>query len=220
MAGVSEPVRVLVVDDDRMVRDALSLLLDGAPAIEVVGTASDGDEVPAAVATGQPDVVLMDLRMSRVDGITATERLVHAGGGAQVLVLTTFDADAEVLGALRAGAAGFLLKDTPPREIVGAIERVAAGEPVMSPSVTRRVMELVAGGAADRERARSSLAQLSEREREVVGAVGDGLTNAEIAEGLHMSVATVKAHVSHILTKLDLSNRTQIALLAHDAQVR
>ncbi|HEY9556315.1 MAG TPA: response regulator transcription factor [Acidimicrobiales bacterium] len=217
---MSEPVRVLVVDDDRMVRDALSLLLDGAPAIEVVGTAADGDEVPAAVATGQPDVVLMDLRMTRVDGITATERLVRAGGGAQVLVLTTFDADAEVLGALRAGAAGFLLKDTPPREIVGAIERVAAGEPVMSPSVTRRVMELVAGGAADRERARSSLAQLSEREREVVGAVGDGLTNAEIAEGLHMSVATVKAHVSHILTKLDLSNRTQIALLAHDAQVR
>src|SRR3546814_5617159 len=131
----------------------------------------------------------MDLRMTRVDGITATGRLVRAGGGAQVLVLTTFDADAEVLGALRAGAAGFLLKDTPPREIVGAIERVAAGEPVMSPSVTRRVMDLVAGGAADRERARASLPQLSERAREVVGAVGDGVTNAESAEGLPRSEA-------------------------------
>src|SRR3546814_12116726 len=145
----------------------------------------------------------MHRRMRGGDRITAPERMVLAGGGAQVLVRTTVDADAEVRGALRAGAAGFLLKDTPPREIVGAIERVAAGEPVMSPSVTRRVMELVAGGAADRERARSSLAQLGVRAREVVGAVGDGLTNAAIAEGLHMSAATVKAHVSHILTTLN-----------------
>jgi DNA-binding NarL/FixJ family response regulator len=219
VAAVTDAVRVLIVDDDRLVRDALSLLLSGADGVEVVGTAEDGDEVPRAVADTTPDVVLMDLRMARVDGVTATARLQRTAERPEVLVLTTFDADADVLSALRAGAAGFLLKDTPPSGIVEAVRRVAAGDPTLSPSITRRLIDLAASGSSDEERSRTLLGDLSEREREVVAAVGSGQTNAEIASGLHMSVPTVKAHVSHILTKLDLKNRTQIALLAHDAKL-
>jgi DNA-binding NarL/FixJ family response regulator len=219
VARVTEPVRVLIVDDDPLVRDALSLLLSGADAIEVTGTAADGDEVPAAVDAGRPDVVLMDLRMARVDGVAATARLQRHPRRPEVLVLTTFDADAEVLGALRAGAAGFLLKDTAPEGIVEAIRRVAAGDPALSPSITRRLIDLAAADAGHEERARAALDRLSEREREVVVTIAAGHANAEIATMLHMSVATVKAHVSHILTKLDLQNRTQIALLGHDAKL-
>ncbi|MFJ8577307.1 response regulator [Micromonospora sp. NPDC093277] len=222
-AGVA-PVRVLIVDDDALVRAGLSMILGGAPDVRVVGEASDGAEVPAAVEAYAPDVVLMDIRMPWVDGLTATEALRALPEPPEVLVLTTFDADDQVLRALRAGAAGFLLKDTPPAEIVQAIRRVAAGEATLSPAVTRKLITHVtaaapagAGWDPRRERAVRLLDGLSEREREVAVALGQGRTNAEIAVELFMSVATVKAYVSRLLTKLDLNNRVQVALLVHDA---
>jgi len=217
MAGVTEPVRVLLVDDDALVRAGLVMMLDGAPGVVVVGEAADGDQVPAAVDAHHPDVVLMDLRMPRVDGIVATKRLRARTDPPEVVVLTTFDTDENVLRALRAGASGFLLKDTPPQRIVDAVRKVAAGDPILSPQITRRLMDRVATEAGSYERARGALATLSPREYDVVLAVAQGRTNAEIGRDLFMSVATVKAHISHILTKLNLDNRTQIALLAHDA---
>ncbi|MFE1248343.1 response regulator [Streptomyces sp. NPDC058735] len=202
-----------------MVRAGLSFMMVGADDIEVVGEAADGAEVEALVDRTRPDAVLMDLRMPAVDGLTATERLRTRAKAPQVIVLTTFHADEQVLRALRAGAAGFVLKDTPPAEILTAVRRVAAGDPVLSPAVTRQLMRRAAGGAADtrRRRARARMAALNDREREVAVAVGRGLSNAEIATGLFMGVATVKTHVSRVLAKLDLNNRVQIALLAHDA---
>jgi DNA-binding NarL/FixJ family response regulator len=216
-AARSGEVRVLLVDDDALVRAALSMMLNGAASLVIVGEADDGDQVPAAVAKHRPDVVLMDLRMPQVDGITATRRLRRAPRPPEVIVLTTFDADENVLGALRAGASGFLLKDAPPAEIAEAIRRVAAGDPILSPAVTRRLMRRAAAQEDARERATEQLAVLSPRELDVVRAIGEGQANAEIAAALLMSVPTVKAHVTHILTKVGLTNRTQIALLAHDA---
>jgi DNA-binding NarL/FixJ family response regulator len=215
-SGAGE-IRVLLVDDDPLVRAGLSMMLDGAGGLVVVGEASDGDQVPAAVRRHRPDVVLMDLRMARVDGIAATRQLRGAPTPPEVIVLTTFDADENVLGALRAGASGFLLKDSPPAEIAAAIRRVAGGDPILSPAVTRRLMRRAVAQETTRERAQAQLSSLSPRELEVVTAVGAGLTNAEIGADLLMSVPTVKAHVTHILTKAGLGNRTQIALLAHDA---
>ena len=215
--GSATVIRVLLVDDDALVRAGLSMMLNGADGLVVVGEAGDGDQVPGAVARHRPDVVLMDLRMPRVDGITATRRLRGAPAPPEVIVLTTFDADENVLGALRAGASGFLLKDSPPAQIAEAIRRVAAGDPILSPAVTRRLMRRAAAQEDAREQASRRLAALSARELVVVGAIGAGQTNAEIAAALLLSVPTVKAHVTHILTKADLGNRTQIALLAHDA---
>ena len=219
-AGGGE-IRVLLVDDDALVRAGLSMMLNGTAGLVIVGEAGDGDQVPTAVAKHRPDVVLMDLRMPRVDGITATRRLRGVPSGAarppEVIVLTTFDADENVLGALRAGATGFLLKDAPPAEIADAIRRVAAGDPILSPAVTRRLMRRAVVQENARERAAQRLATLSPRELAVVRAIAAGQTNAEIASSLLMSVPTVKAHVTHILTKAGLANRTQIALLAHDA---
>ncbi|MEU3452947.1 response regulator transcription factor [Micromonospora sp. NPDC006766] len=219
---VGAPVRVLIVDDDALVRAGLSMILGGVPDVRVVGEATDGAEVPAAVEAYAPDVVLMDIRMPRVDGLTATEILRALPRPPEVLVLTTFDADDQVLRALRAGAAGFLLKDTPPAEIVQAIRRVAAGEATLSPAVTRKLITHVTAPAPvardpRRDRALRLLDGLSDREREVAVALGQGRTNAEIAAELFMSVATVKAYVSRLLTKLDLNNRVQVALLVHDA---
>ncbi|MBD0424097.1 response regulator transcription factor [Streptomyces sp. TRM S81-3] len=212
-------IRVLLVDDDPLVRAGLSFMMGGADDIEIVGEAADGDEAEALVDRTRPDVVLMDIRMPTVDGLTATERLRGRADAPQVVVLTTFHADEQVLRALRAGAAGFVLKDTPPAEIVDAVRKVAAGDPVLSPTVTRRLMEHAAGTTADtrRTRARERIAVLNDREREVAVAVGRGLANAEIAAELFMSVATVKTHVSRVLAKLGLNNRVQIALLAYDA---
>lgn len=210
-------IRVLVVDDDPLVRAALTMMLDGANGIAVVGEAADGDEVPQAVDRHAPDVVLMDLRMPRMDGIAAMKRLQGRRTPPSVIVLTTFDSDDNILRALRAGASGFLLKDTAPGRIVEAVHRVAAGDPILSPQITRRLMDRAVNAASDYERARQAIARLSPREREVVVAIARGRTNAEVAKELLMSVPTVKAHITHILTKLDLTNRTQIALLAHDA---
>jgi DNA-binding NarL/FixJ family response regulator len=219
-----DPVRVLIVDDDPLVRAGLTMILSAAADVAVVGEAADGGEVPAAVAAHRPDVVLMDIRMPRVDGLAATESLRQRPDAPEVIVLTTFDADEYVLRALRAGASGFLLKDTPPTEIQHAVRRVAGGEAMLSPAVTRRLIAHVAGpaGAADgsaraRTRARTALERLSDRERDVALALGQGKSNAEISAELFMSVATVKAHVSRLLTKLDLNNRVQVALLVHDA---
>jgi DNA-binding NarL/FixJ family response regulator len=213
----TDEIRVLLVDDDALVRAGLSMMLNGAANLVIVGEAGDGDQVLAAVATHRPDVVLMDLRMPKVDGITATRRLRSTPQPPEVIVLTTFDADENVLGALRAGASGFLLKDAPPAEIANAIRRVAAGDPILSPAVTRRLMLRAVVQEIAKEQALRQLQGLSPREREVVRAIADGQTNAEIAASLFMSVPTVKAHVTHILTKAGLANRTQIALLAHDA---
>ena len=213
-------VRVLVVDDDALVRSGLRMMLAGAEGIDVVGEADDGRGVLAAVDRHRPDVVLMDIRMPQVDGVAATRLLRSQPDPPAVLVLTTFDADELVLRALRAGAAGFLLKDTPPPEIVRAIELVHAGDSMLSPAVTRQLIALVAGDSdADvrRDSARERLAALSAREHEVALAVGQGRANPEIAAELHMSVATVKAHVSRLLSKLDVDNRVQIALLVQDA---
>ncbi|GAA2222714.1 response regulator transcription factor [Streptomyces indiaensis] len=210
---------MLLVDDDPLVRAGLSFMMGGADDIEIVGEAADGAEAETLVDRTRPDVVLMDIRMPTVDGLTATERLRAREDAPQVVVLTTFHADEQVLRALRAGAAGFVLKDTPPAEIVAAVRRVAAGDPVLSPTVTRQLMRHAVGTAADtrRTRARARMTDLNDREREVAVAVGRGLANAEIAAALYMSVPTVKTHVSRILAKLDLNNRVQIALLAYDA---
>jgi DNA-binding NarL/FixJ family response regulator len=211
------PIRVVIVDDDALVRAGLTMMLDGVSRIRVVGEASDGDEAVAAVDAHGPHVVLMDIRMPRVNGIVATQRLRARSHAPDVIVLTTFDSDENILRALRAGAAGFLLKDSPPERIVEAIRRVSAGDPILSPQITRRLMDRAAIEARTQERARAALAPLTERERDVVLAVAEGKSNADIAAELYMSVATVKAHLTRIFTKLELTNRTQIALLAHDA---
>ncbi|MBB5936087.1 response regulator [Streptomyces zagrosensis] len=212
-------VRILLVDDDPLVRAGLRLMLGGSAEVEIVGEAADGSEVGPLVDQHSPDVVLMDIRMPTVDGLAATEELRRREQPPEVIVLTTFNADEHVLRALRAGAAGFLLKDTPPADIVAAVRRVAAGDPVLSPAVTQQLIAHVAESAQERRtsRARGLLSQVNDREREVAIAVGEGKSNAEISSALYMSVATVKTHVSRILTKLDLNNRVQIALLAHDA---
>jgi DNA-binding NarL/FixJ family response regulator len=212
-------VRVLVVDDDALVRAGLSMMLSGLPDVRVVGEVSDGAEVLVAVDQHRPDVVLMDIRMPRVDGLTATATLRSRPDAPEVIVMTTFDSDDHILRAMRAGASGFLLKHTPPPDIVDAIRRVAAGEPMLSPDVMRRMMSYVAAAGVDprRARARAALDRLSEGERAVAALVGKGHTNAEIGRELSISVATVKAYVSRLLTKLDLNNRVQIALLVHDA---
>ncbi len=213
-------IRVLLVDDDALVRSGLRMMLAGAESLEVVGEAADGRDALGAVDLHRPDVVLMDIRMPQLDGIRATRLLAAQPDPPAVLVLTTFDADELVLRALQAGAAGFLLKDSPPAEIVRAIELVHAGDGMLSPAVTRRLISMVAGDSdagARAERARDRLATLSPRERDVAFAVGRGLGNAEIAATLHLSVATVKGHVSRLLDKLEVDNRVQIALLVQAA---
>jgi DNA-binding NarL/FixJ family response regulator len=213
-------IRVLLVDDDPLVRSGLRMMLAGAASVEVVAEAGDGREVLGAVDLHRPDVVLMDIRMPQLDGIAATRLLAAQPDPPAVLVLTTFDADELVLRALQAGAAGFLLKDTPPAEIVRAIEAVHAGEGMLSPTVTRRLISMVAGDAdagARTDQARERLATLSPRERDVALAVGQGHGNAEIAATLHLSIPTVKGHVSRLLEKLEVDNRVQIALLVQSA---
>ncbi|MFB9682819.1 response regulator transcription factor [Amycolatopsis plumensis] len=218
----SPPIRVLIVDDDPLVRSGLRTMLGGVADLEIVGEAADGGEVPTAVEKTAPHVVLMDIRMPGTNGLVATERLRKDDPGIEVIVLTTLDSDDHVLRALRAGAGGFLLKRTPPAEIVDAIRRVAAGDPILSPSVIRQLINHVTDDTESAESARqraaaTALAGLSHRERQVANAIGEGKTNAEIAKELYMSLPTVKAHVTRLLGKLGLNNRVQIALLAHDA---
>jgi DNA-binding NarL/FixJ family response regulator len=219
VAAMSDQIRVLVADDDALVRAALTMMLAAAEDIAIVAEVTDGNEVARAVAEHQPAIVLMDIRMPGMDGLAATELLRAQDDAPDVIVLTTFDADDYVLRALRAGASGFLLKHTQPADIIRAVRAVAAGEPMLSPTITRRLI----GHVTDREGrdrtrdARERLDRLTEREREVAVAIAHGKTNAEIGRELYMSVATVKAHVSRLLEKLECNNRVQIALLAHDA---
>jgi DNA-binding NarL/FixJ family response regulator len=195
------------------------LILGGAKSLEVVAQAANGRDGLAAAAEHKPDVVLMDIRMPVMDGIEATATLVSQPDPPRVIVLTTFDADDHVLRALRAGASGFLLKDTPPPEILRAIRLVVAGEPMLSPAVTRRLIDHVTDREATIRAARANqlLARLTDREKEVALAIAQGKPNAEIGAELFMSIGTVKAHVTQVLMKLELNNRVQVALLAHDA---
>ena len=215
-------VKVLLVDDDALVRAGLRIILSSAEDIEVVGEADDGVRAASAVREHRPDVVLMDIRMTEMDGITATAALRRLDQPPQVIVLTTFHADEQVLSALRAGASGFLVKDTPPGEIINAVRVVASGDAIISPTVTRSLLDHFGASrdseASERRRlAAQRLATLTDREREVAAAVGSGASNAEVAASLFMSEATVKAHVSRLLTKLDVANRVQIAIVVHEA---
>jgi len=211
--------RVVLVDDDPLVRSALTLMLGGQSDIEVVGEAGDGREGLTMVEQLRPDVVLMDIRMPRVDGLAATRSLHARADPPRVIVLTTFDADEHVVEALAAGADGFLLKDTPPAQIIAAIRAVAAGDPMLSPSVTRTLIQRLRDDDDDdrADAATRRLALLTGREHEVALAVGRGLSNAEIARELHLSIPTVKAHVSRLFEKLGTTNRVQIAICVHDA---
>ena len=212
-------VRVVLVDDDALVRAGLRTILSSADDIEVVGEADDGTGAVSAVRTHRPDVVLMDIRMVQMDGIAATTALRRLNTAPHVIVLTTFQADEQVLAALRAGASGFLVKDTPPLDILNAVRLVAAGEAIISPSATRTLLAHFGDdrATARRDAAAERLAVLSDRELEVATAIGSGASNAEVAAQLFMSEATVKAHVSRLLTKLEVNNRVQIAILVHDA---
>jgi DNA-binding NarL/FixJ family response regulator len=211
--------RVLIVDDEALVRAGLRMILQSADDIDVVGEAGDGADAVEAVRRCQPDVVLMDIRMPRLDGLAATVAVRAVVDAPAVVILTTFDLDDHVFRALQAGAAGFLLKDTPPLELVNAVRVVAAGESMLSPSVTRRLIAHFADDSAPSKRqvARGRLGELTPRELEVLVEVGRGGSNAEVGAALFMSEATVKAHVSRLLVKLEAGNRVQLAILVHDA---
>ncbi|MDT0211967.1 MULTISPECIES: response regulator transcription factor [unclassified Curtobacterium] len=232
MDGVSAPIRVVLVDDDHLVRAGLRLLLSGDDGIEVVGEAGDGLEAEGVIASAAPDVVLMDIRMPRCDGLVATERELRKQPELAVLVLTTFQDDDLVLGALQRGARGFLLKDTPPHDLVHAVRTVAAGRSILSPSVLDRVIAVaasaptgtgrgtaaVATAAADGAAERALLASLTDRETEVALAVAAGASNAQVAADLFVSLATVKTHVGHVYEKFGVDNRVQLALVVHAAR--
>jgi DNA-binding NarL/FixJ family response regulator len=211
------PVRVLIADDHATIRAGLRLVLDAAGDIEVVGEAADGAVAVRQAAALRPHVVLMDIRMPGTDGIAAT-RAITAAGHADVLVLTTFDIDEYVFGALRAGAAGFLLKTVEPPALIDAIRRVAAGDGVLAPELTRRVLAtfVTADPAAD-QGPRADLDQLTARERDVLAALGRGLSNADLAATLGITEATAKTHVSRVLAKLGCTSRVQAAIIAKEA---
>lgn len=212
-------VRLVIVDDDALVRAGLKMILGGAPDIEIVGEASDGRAGLILIEKKRPDVALMDIRMPVLDGIDATRRATALPQPPRVLVLTTFDADELVVQALRAGAAGFLLKDTRPEQLVGAVRAIAHGDPVLSPSVTRQIVARVTrDDDTQRSAACARLDRLTAREREVADLVADGLSNAHIAKRLVMSVPTVKAHVSSVLAKLDADNRVQVAITVYESR--
>jgi DNA-binding NarL/FixJ family response regulator len=210
---------VLVVDDQALLRTAFSSLIGAEDDLEVVGEAADGKQAVELAASLAPDVVVMDVRMPVMDGIEATRRITSDQGpaGARVLILTTFDLDEYVFEALRAGASGFALKSRPLDELLYAIRTVAAGEALLAPSVTRRLIAHFAGQARTPARTLPGLAELTEREREVLTLVAEGLSNAELARTLHVSLPTAKTHVSRILTKLGARDRTQLVILAYQS---
>jgi len=214
--------RVLLVDDDALVRAGLRMILESTDDLDLVGEAGDGADAVEAVQRCRPDVVLMDIRMPRTDGLAATEAVRALPDPPAVIVLTTFDLDDHVFRALEAGAAGFLLKDTPPLDLLQGIRVVAAGDSMLSPSVTRRLIDHVADDARSerRQQALALVGQLTEREREVLVEVGRGSSNADIGRTLFLSEATVKAHVSRLLLKMGATNRVQLAITALDAGLR
>ncbi|MEV4353674.1 response regulator [Nonomuraea sp. NPDC004186] len=211
-------IRVVIVDDDPMVRTGLRLILGGEPDLDLAGEAGDGKQAMDVIRDLRPDVVLMDIRMPEQDGLVTTELLLSRPAPPRILVLTTFDADDLVLRALRLGAHGFLLKDAPPPKMIEAVRAVARGEPVLSPSVARQVIAAATGGHEPRRpRALAELAVLTEREREVAIEVARGASNAEIAASLSVSVATVKANITRIFAKLGTDNRVHVAMKVRDA---
>ena len=211
-------IRVVIADDQTLVRAGFRVLVESAPDLEVVGEAGDGAEAVEQARRELPDVVLMDIRMPRMDGIEATRRIaaLDQAGGVRVLILTTFDLDEYVYAALRAGASGFLLKDTPPADLLAAIRVVAAGDALLAPSVTRRLIAEFARRPEPEPGTPAALAALTDREREVLALVARGLSNAEIAERLFVSPATAKTHVSRVLTKLQARDRAQLVMLAYE----
>ncbi|MFI5952180.1 response regulator [Cryptosporangium sp. NPDC051539] len=208
-------IRVLVVDDQPVVRAGVALLLNAAGGFALVGEAADGAEAVSAAARLRPDVVLMDLRMPRLDGVESTRRIVDAHPSTRVLVLTTFAEDADLYGALGAGAIGYLVKDGPPEEMIDAVRRAARGEPLLAPPVLARVMARAVDAHTSEAARPRGAGRLTEREAEVLALVGAGRSNAEIASALHLGVTTVKTHVSAAMEKLALRNRVQAAVVAH-----
>jgi len=216
-------IRVLLVDDQSLLRLGFRLVLEAQPDIEVVGEAGDGAQAVTMTRLVKPDVVLMDVRMPVLDGIQATRQIITSGSPARVLVLTTFNLDEYVFAALRAGASGFLLKDVPPADLLTGIRAVAAGDAVVAPSVTRRLLDAFAGQLPDPSTGRTPtdqrLHQLTDREREVLAEVARGHSNHEIAQHLTVSEATVKTHVGRLLTKLSLRDRVQVVVFAYEAGI-
>jgi len=212
-------LRVLLADDDALVRAGLRTILSAADDLHVIGEADDGTAAVTAVREHRPDIVLMDIRMPQMNGIAATETITALDYPPRVIVLTTFHLDEYVFGALQAGASGFLLKDTPPADIIRAVRLVAGGEAMLSPSATRTLIERFSADPATHRRAAAerALQALTGRERDVAAEVAQGHSNADIAAHLFMSEATVKAHLSRVLTKLGAANRVQVAILARDA---
>ncbi|AVH96535.1 DNA-binding response regulator [Streptomyces cinereoruber] len=217
MAG--QPIRVVIADDEPLIRAGIRMILISDPDIQVVGEAADGRAAVEAARAHAADVVLLDIQMPVLDGLSALPELRRAAPGARVIILTTFGERENVLRALEHGGAGFLLKDTAPAELIGAVRAAAAGDAYLSPAATRHVVERLAKGreAARAEEARGRVAALSEKERDVLALLGEGLSNADTGKRLHMSEGTVKTYVSRILAKLDCENRVQAALLARDA---
>ena len=209
-------IRVLVCDDQSLVRSGFRMILEARPDLEVVGEAEDGLQAVELAGQTDPDVVLMDVRMPNLDGVEATRRIVGSGNPVRVIVLTTYDVDEHVHDALRAGASGFLLKDVQPTQLVDAIRVVAAGDALLAPSVTRRLLDRFARTLPDATPPPDSLSSLTEREVEVLRLVAAGLSNAELAERLFVSEATVKTHVSSVLHKLGVRDRVQAVVLAYD----
>jgi DNA-binding NarL/FixJ family response regulator len=210
-------IRVLLADDQALVRGGFRSILEGQGDIDIVGEASDGDEAVEQALALQPDVVLMDIRMPRLDGIAATRRLLsHRPEGMRVLILTTFDHDAYVYDALRAGASGFLLKSAPPRDLAGAIRTVAAGQALLAPEITRRMIEEYVRRPAPASGPPAALSDLTARELEVLQLIAEGRSNAEVAAALFLSEPTVKTHVTRIFSKLDLRDRVQAVILAYE----
>lgn len=212
-------ITVAIVDDQPLIRTGLRTMLEHAPDLEIVGEADDGEKAVTLVRRHRPDVVLMDIRMPRLDGIEATRRITADPGLAavRVVMLTTFDLDDYVHAAIRAGASGFMLKDARPEDILSAVRVVAAGDALLAPSITRRLIAELAARPAEPPAPPTELAALTEREREVLALVGRGLSNAEIAERLYVSPATAKTHVSHIMTKLYARDRAQLVVLAYES---
>ncbi|QDP81263.1 response regulator transcription factor [Nocardia otitidiscaviarum] len=211
-------IRVVLLDDEELVRSGIAMILEAGGGIEVVAQGEDGRDIVELVHRHRPDVVVTDIRMPRVDGLEVTRRVRALSDPPAVVVLTTFGLDEYVHAALEAGAAGFLLKDTPPRELARGIEVVAQGDAVLAPAVTKRMLETFSRGTGSQRReALTRLDLLTDREREVALAVATGAGNAEIARTLHMSESTVKVHLSRVIAKLDMENRTQVAILVHRA---
>jgi DNA-binding NarL/FixJ family response regulator len=211
----AEPIRVLLVDDQQLIRLGFRLVLEAEPDLVVVGDAADGIEAVAAVHTARPDVVLMDVRMPRMDGLEATRRIVAEHPHVRIVVLTTFDLDEYAFAALRAGASGFLLKDAHPHQLTGAIRAAHGGDAVLAPRVTRRMLEMFGDRLPSDAATDERLNDLTEREREVFVALAGGLTNAEIGAELFVSESTVKTHVGRVLSKLGARDRVHAVILAH-----